>query len=643
MSRDLNRLRENWESYILRGEFQSDTRGVVKDAWDRCLAHGVDYNDGYGKFISKEELGIKLKKNKNLIAIARPILENVYETIKQTSFSLVLTDAEGVLIYVIESENIHFEHNTLNFVIGARWDENTVGANAIGTALATREAIHMVGSEHFCLSHHPWTCSAALIHDISGQIIGCLDISGSVVEEHIHTLGIVTTAAKIIENQLVLMASYEMMHTAFNAVADGLFVIDRNYAITRVNEKTAELFGVSEEKLLHYNMKEILKDLEITQKVFIAGETLRINDYAMNLDHKKLECLINVSPIQLGNRITGAVVLIKEAQQVRRVVSQIVGFSAGYTFEDIITSDPRMLESIEFSKKIAKTNYTVLLQGESGTGKELFAHAIHNHSSRSHGPFIAINCAALPKDLVESELFGYEKGAFTGAATDGKPGKFELASGGTIFLDEIGELPFEIQSKLLRIFDNQKVIRIGGQYERSLDTRIICATNRNLRDEIEYKTFREDLFFRINVINVTLPPLRNRQGDILLLAEEFLRVLNRESDSLDKVFTPKFLQMLQQHPWKGNVRELKSYIQREFHIADDKYIHGHLEIDFRQPREFPDKDLDLVDFEKELILKALEATRGNVVEAARKLHIGKSTVYRKIKSYNIDVQHFKTL
>jgi transcriptional regulator with PAS, ATPase and Fis domain len=499
----------------------------------------------------------------------------------------------------------------------------------------------MVGGEHYCLSHHPWTCSAALIHDSSGQIIGCLDISGSVEEEHIHTLGIVTTTAKIIENQLVLMESYEMMHTAFNAIVDGLFVIDRNYAITRVNEKIAELFDIPEEKLLNYNMKEILKDLEITQKVFIRGETIRISDYAMNLKHKKLECLINISPIQLGNHITGAVVLVKEAHQVRKVVSQIVGFSAGYRFDDIITRDPKMLEAIEFAKKIALTDYTVLLQGESGTGKELFAHAIHNHSKRSQGPFIAINCAAMPKDLVESELFGYEKGAFTGAATEGKPGKFELANGGTIFLDEIGELPLEIQSKLLRIFDNQKVVRIGGQYERSLDTRIVCATNRNLRDEIEYRTFREDLFFRINVINVTLPPLRDRKGDIMLLAGEFLGGLNQSSTAESKGFTPEFEAALLQNPWKGNVRELRYFIQREYHKSDTHRIEARLQETPTRPVEVGDRGMDLKHHEKELIERALKAAKGNVVEASRKLSIGKSTVYRKIKSYRIDPHDYQ--
>jgi transcriptional regulator of acetoin/glycerol metabolism len=641
MKQELEKLKENWESYILMNNPVEETRDFVREAWDRCIFMNVDYNDGYGHAIADEELNKLLESKRSLIETAKPVMVNIFEIIKQTSFSLVLTDENGVIVHLVESENIHFKHNNLNFVLGTKWDEENVGANAIGTAIAREKDTYMKGPEHFCIAHHPWTCSAALIHNGAGEIIGCLDISGSVEEDNIHTFGIVTTAAKIIEKQLDLMGSCELMDIAFNAVLEGLFVLSIDYEPTHMNDRIVNMFEMDRNQFKNLDFKKIFKDLDFDNTVFLDGSNIRISDYSINLGKNKIDCLLNVSPIKDSGRVTGAVVLVKEAEQVRKVVSKIIGFKSNYTFDDIITEDPGMEKLVEFAKKISRTNRTVLIQGESGTGKEIFTHSIHSASSRSDGPFIVVNCAALPKDLVESELFGYEKGAFTGASSEGKPGKFELADTGTIFLDEIGELPMEIQSKLLRILENQKVSRIGSRHERNIDVRIITATNRNLREEVEMKSFREDLFFRLNVINITLIPLRERKRDILLFSDHFLKELNGENSGINKSFTDEFKVFLVDRSWKGNVRELHHFIQREYYLSDGERIEG----------SFPSKDMekDRVEYfdenmqsvEKMCIMKALRTSGGNVLEAAEKLKIGKSTVYRKIKAYNINVKNFK--
>jgi len=641
MNSKIERLKKNWESYVLNGELSEETRPCVREAWDRCIALNVDYNDGLGQIISNDELKERLVKNENLIKIAAPIMENIYSIIKNTSFSIVLSDGEGVLIHVIENENIHNKHSNLKFFLGTHWDEENVGSNAIGTALARKEAIHMKGAEHYCLSHHPWTCSAAIIRDPFGKIIGCLDISGSVEDEHIHTFGIVTTAAAIIEKQLNLMASYQLINTAINSVMDGFFVIDNSFKILHINNKMAELLGIKREDLMGLDLRDIFKDINIQNEVLNLGKNIKLNDYTINFKRTKLECMINISPTIIDNQVSGAVFLIKEAANVRREVSKLAGFSSGYTFDDLITCDDKMQAVKNFAKKIAEYDCTVLIQGESGTGKEIFAHAIHHHSSRSEGPFIAINCAALPKDLAESELFGYEKGAFTGASNEGKPGKFELANGGTIFLDEIGELPLEIQSKFLRILDDQKVSRIGSRYERDLNVRIIAATNRNLEREIEVKGFREDLYFRLNVVKISLIPLRDRKNDIQLLADKFIKRLNLENTCSEKHFSEKFKDALMKKPWKGNVRELRNYIQKEYYLSEGDAINGiaHHNVELSSKIDFKNDNLQNV--EKLCIIEALRAANGNAVEAAEQLKIGKSTIYRKISSYQIDVKSFK--
>jgi transcriptional regulator of acetoin/glycerol metabolism len=640
MEGKIKNLKENWESYILHNKLSEDTRSLVKEAWDRCLACGVDYNGGYGDIIPEEELNEILKRKANLINIADPVMENIFNIIKETSFSLVLTDENGVLIHVKENESIHKKHNSLRFIRGTRWDEISVGANAIGTALAAGKDIHMLGAEHFCKSHHPWTCSAALIRNSLGEIIGCLDISGSVEDDHIHTFGIVTYAAKIIEKQMDLIASYELIETAMDSVIDGLFVINRKFKITNANRKILEILNIGRNEFANIDIKKIFNDIDIENRVFEKGESLRISDYTINFKNSKHECLLNISPTKISGHVTGAVFFVKEAQQVRKVVSHIAGFKASYQFEDILTKNKEMERIIKFSEKIAKTDSTILIQGESGTGKELFAHSIHDSSRRRNSPFVAVNCAALPKDLVESELFGYEKGAFTGASKEGKPGKFELANGGTIFLDEVGELPLEMQSKLLRVIESNKINRIGSRYERNINVRIITATNRNLREEIEQKSFREDLFFRLNVINITLPPLRDRKEDILLLAEHFLKHLNQENNC-NKKFSQNFIKDLEKNTWRGNVRELRHFVQREFYLTDDEYIKSVNSINIKEDGERVIPSGNLKDVEKIYIQEALKAEKGNVLKAAERLNIGKSTVYRKIKKYDINTELYK--
>ncbi len=331
----------------------------------------------------------------------------------------------------------------------------------------------------------------------------------------------------------------------------------------------------------------------------------------------------------------------------RGVVNKIAGFSSKYDFNSILTRNHKMMNIIEDGKRIAQNECTVLITGESGTGKELFAHSIHNGSRRCRGPFVAINCAALPKDLVESELFGYEKGAFTGASKEGNPGKFELANGGTIFLDEIGELPLEIQSKLLRVLDNHTVARIGGKYERNLNVRIVAATNRDLIKEINARNFRSDLYFRLNVFNLRLIPLRERREDIEMFVDFFLNRLSKKNEIQVKHVDREFIDIIKNYNWPGNVRELENVVQRAYYLSKNGIITASLIPEYIVESVKNDEDYIILEdkskrgiktaeqVEKELIVKALQQCNGNVIDASKLIDMGKSTLYRKIKKYNL--------
>ena len=289
------------------------------------------------------------------------------------------------------------------------------------------------------------------------------------------------------------------------------------------------------------------------------------------INDKVIPCNVKITPVLTNNELIGIALVFKEIEYLHNTVNVVTGNRAIYRFSDILTSNDKMKNVINNAKRFAKTSGSILIEGDSGTGKELFAHAIHNYSKKADGPFVAVNCASLPRELVESELFGYEKGAFTGASKNGKSGKFELAQGGTIFLDEIGELPLDIQAKLLRVLDNYTVTRIGGKYSKKLDIRVIGATNRNLFDEVKKKNFREDLYYRLNVLKINIPSLKDRKEDIDLYANYFLNKLNK-SNLTNVILSSEFLLYLNQHSWKGNVRELQNVIERAYYLNQDEVI-----------------------------------------------------------------------
>lgn len=261
---------------------------------------------------------------------------------------------------------------------------------------------------------------------------------------------------------------------------------------------------------------------------------------------------------------------------------------------------------------------------------------------RAAGPFLAVNCASIPRELVESELFGYERGAFTGASKEGHPGKFELADGGTIFLDELGELPLDMQSKLLRVLDNNKIIRVGGTYEKQLNVRVIGATNRNLKEEMKKKNFREDLYYRLGVINIKILPLRYRKEDIEVLVNSFVMNLNQRNLQQNKRVKKSYIDKLKDYDWPGNIRELRNVVERDYYLSDTDtvspyYIEKNIFLETNN-ENYENKDINIIPMEKlekENIENAIEKCDGNLAKAARLLDIGRSTLYRKIKKYNI--------
>ncbi|WP_039656937.1 sigma-54-dependent Fis family transcriptional regulator [Clostridium tyrobutyricum] len=638
----IEKVAEERQRFIQYNEMPKYVRSDILNSWIRCKEYGVTKDQNEPNILSKGEFDAVLKRKNEFIQICLPVMLNLYDILKDTNYSIILTDENGVVLKIVGNEEIMKKNRELGLLEGRRWLEQDVGTNAVGTCLYLDKPIQTLGTEQYCKGQDTWTCSASPIHDSRGNIIGCMDLSGSYGDFHQHTLGIVVEASNTIQEQFAIAEHRKWTEVAFNSINQGILIIDNELKVKYLNDNICSILGIDKNKIYKLDMKDVLRDIVKDMYDPNKNDKITYREISLYIKNRRVECNISLTQVIMHGRRIGFVFVVKKADTMRNVVNKIAGFSSRYDFTNILTSDNKMLDMIRDAKKIAKNDAAVLITGESGTGKELFAHSIHNGSKMADGPFVAINCAALPKDLVESELFGYEKGSFTGASKEGHPGKFELANGGTIFLDEIGELPLEIQPKLLRVLDNHKVTRIGGKYERDLDVRFIAATNRDLISEVESNNFRSDLYFRLSVFNIELIPLRDRKGDIDMLIKFFINKLSEKNEIKIEHIDQKFINILKNYRWPGNIRELENVIQRAYYLSQDGVI---TESSLPEYIKKNSKDTEYVEegiptfekAEKDLIIKALKQCNGNVMDTSKMLKIGKSTLYRKIKKYVLEL------
>ncbi|RAT94987.1 sigma-54-dependent Fis family transcriptional regulator [Brevibacillus sp. Leaf182] len=423
------------------------------------------------------------------------------------------------------------------------------------------------------------------------------------------------------------------MQAILDASHDGIIAVDRDSIIIGVNKNAMEILGLPG-NIVGQKITRYIPNSDMLR--ILATGKKEIGDIATILNR---QIIINRLPIVVEGEIVGAVSTFKEITDIQKMEMRIrkqsmeSGLEAKFRLEDIVGDSSAIREAKEWAETFARTDATVLIQGESGTGKELFAQGIHLSSQRATGPFIPVNCAALPGNLLESELFGYEEGAFTGARKGGKPGLFELAHGGTLFLDEIGEMSIPIQALLLRILQEKKVRRISGERIVPVDVRIIAATNRDLERLVEEKQFRSDLYFRLNVLTLELPALRERIEDIPLLVASIMgEIKERENKRHLKVEEAVF-HVLKQYDWPGNVRELRNVVERMVLLCKNDVL-GKEDTAFFAKKLYQRQSYrDQEEREAEVIRKVLAETKGNKGEAAKILGMDRSTLWRKMKRY----------
>lgn len=468
-----------------------------------------------------------------------------------------------------------------------------------------------------------------------------LDNTGELLE-------FISEMTNLIYNEILLQKSLEteklmkrQLETTMEFVDTGIITVNQKGRVRQINSKAKSLTGTKAHNnkgvLLHHLLpRTLVNQLLIEGKKITRCEV----DTGPSLE---VHCLLSANPIAVDGKIMGAVLRLADFREVVSTVYQFSGQHIDTTLDDILgKSDPISIAK-EQAAKVAKNDSTILILGESGTGKELFARAIHTISLRKERPFIAINCAAIPEALLESELFGYDDGAFTGSKKGGKPGKFEMAAGGTLFLDEIGDMPLHMQAKILRVLQEGLVERIGGLRAKKVDVRIIAATHRDLRQLVQDGTFREDLFYRLNVVPIPVPPLRKRKNDISVLLAYFLKKYNAKMKRSLSGFSQKALESLLAYHWPGNVRELQNTVEYAVNIEPDSIIGSeslpsHIQrhsAPKRLHKPLPDK---VREYELLLINEAMEQFDNSVEgkkQTAKKLGISLPTLYRKIKEFEL--------
>ncbi|MFZ7934340.1 sigma-54-dependent Fis family transcriptional regulator [Bacillus thuringiensis] len=606
-----------WKKFINEGVLDSNRINErISESWHRCKQANVNPHMNKGqKILSSNFFQDQKKKSEIFLDIAIPQIQNMRKTIDELQMMALLIDPDGYVLSLSGNKQTLKRAKHINFIEGVKWTEAAVGTNAIGTALEIEEAIMISGTEHYSVASHSWSCAAAPIHNDDGKLIGVLDFSCPIEFSHPYMLGMVTSIAHAIERECSIRVHQNELHL----IHCFLDVID------------------SDEQVVICNHRDVIVSASKSVRE-------RINNWSrMKLEelmHHGLETKLEI-PVYSNERMIGKCMYLKENKQMNTYSA--LTFIKGITFPGVTGTSKAFQHTLEEIKLVSPTEASVYVCGETGVGKEYVARAIHENSPRKDGPFIAVNCGSLPKELMESELFGYAEGAFTGARRQGYKGKFEQANGGTLFLDEIGEVPPEMQVALLRVLQERTITPIGSSKEVPVNIRIITATHKDLLRLVEEGKFRQDLYYRLHVYPLYVPSLIERKEDIPYFIQHFC-----ERKNWNVVFPKSICNQFLQHTWPGNIRELVNALERIYILSQGREIcekqvafliqtmmgnQQQLELQVENKTEhtlhFREK------IQRDSMIEALQKTNGNVSLAAKLLEVPRSTFYKRMQKYKL--------
>ncbi|HFJ9462897.1 sigma-54-dependent Fis family transcriptional regulator [Bacillus cereus] len=606
-----------WKKFIDEGVLDSNRINErISESWYRCKQANVNPHMSKGqKILSSVFFQEQKKKSEIFLDIALPQIQNMRKTIDELQMMALLIDPDGYVLSLSGNKQTLKRAKHINFIEGVKWTEAAVGTNAIGTALEIEEAIMISGTEHYTVASHSWSCAAAPIHNDDGKLIGVLDFSCPIEFSHPYMLGMVTSIAHAIERECSIRVHQNELHLIHRF----LDVID------------------SDEQVVICNHRDVIVSASKSVRE-------RINNWSRmkveELMHHGLETKIEIS-VYSNERMIGKCMYLKENKQMNTYST--FTFIKGITFPGVTGTSRAFQHTLEEIKLVSPTDASVYVCGETGVGKEYVARAIHENSPRKDGPFIAVNCGSLPKELMESELFGYAEGAFTGARRQGYKGKFEQANGGTLFLDEIGEVPPEMQVALLRVLQERTITPIGSSKLVPVNIRIITATHKDLLRLVEEGKFRQDLYYRLHVYPLYVPSLIERKEDIPYFIQHFC-----ERKNWNVVFPKSIYNQFLQHTWPGNIRELVNVLERIYILSQGREICEKQVVFLIQTMMGNQEQLELQvenktehtlhfreKIQRDSMIEALQKTNGNVSLAAKLLNVPRSTFYKRMQKYKL--------
>ncbi|KNH44229.1 sigma-54-dependent Fis family transcriptional regulator [Pseudomonas lini] len=595
---------------------------IIQDSWSRCRAFGLDHQSAPAfDQLPADGIAQLLESQHSLVQTTHQEVLPYYENILSNSNCLImLADNQGQVLTSWGTQRFIEPNLTRGFSAGASWMERCSGTNAIGTALACEQAVHIEHDEHFLKANRFMTGSAAPIFDAERKVIAVLDVSSDSYLPPSHTLGMVKMMSQTVENRLILNLFHgQHFQLTFNTGLNnldsqwaGLLIFDETGQVLSANRRADNLLGislsrVSVESLFKVSLLELLNQPD--------GLPFALQASGRN----RFQCLLK-RPKQVPI-------------QARVFAESTVMAPAAISLNTLHFGDSRVEKAVRQAERLLEKDIPLLIHGETGVGKEVFVKALHQASSRSKQPFIAVNCAAIPAELVESELFGYEKGAFTGANQKGSIGLIRKADKGTLFLDEIGDMPLPTQARLLRVLQERCVQPVGSSELFPVDIRIISATNRSLREQVQLGRFREDLYYRIGGLTLELPPLRERSDKEAL----FKRLWEQHREPSQWAgLSSEVMELFSRHPWPGNLRQVSSVMQVALAMAEEQPVRPeHLPDDFfvdleMEPVDSPEPvAVDLNDAEE--LNRQLQAAGGNISHLARRLGVSRNTLYKRLR------------
>jgi transcriptional regulator of acetoin/glycerol metabolism len=660
------RLRAARRQLLDTGQVASDLIDpALRQRWQRSLQFGLAPTGRApgAPHASAAQLAQALDHQRELVAHARPVMEFLFEQTHDADGMVILADAQGTLLQALGDASFLDRAQRVALRPGASWHEQWRGTNAIGTALAEGAPVVVHGGEHFLERNAFLTCTAAPIIDPAGRLLGALDISGDHRGYHRHTLALVRSAARMIEHRLFetrhgssLRLRLHAQPEGLGTVTEGLLALSEDGWLIGANAAALTMLGLTRQSIGACTLDRVLQ-VELSALYAWCHRPGTATRSVRRPDGSVLWVRVEAGRGVLGASLASARAVVPSriaapalapahadadaALPEYRPVPAAAQTPLPDALAALDTGDPTMAAAIDRARRVIDKPIALLLQGESGVGKEVFARAAHASGSRRAGPFIAVNCAALPESLIEAELFGYRPGAFTGASRDGAPGRIREAQGGTLFLDEIGDMPLSMQARLLRVLQDRQVVPLGGGQPVAVEFRLVCATHRLLRHEMDQGRFREDLYYRLNGLTLRLPALRERQDRPALIAA-MLRELQPERVVR---LAPDLADALSAYAWPGNLRQMHNAMRTACALLDPHesligwtHLPDDLADDLRKlpaARPLDDEASDLRTLSERTIRQIVLACEGNLSDAARRLGISRNTLYRKLREFNL--------